>query len=107
MIDEENLQVFIRERIKALREQSGFTVNSLAYRSGVSQSYIRDIELGNKCNISVDKLFQICLEFDISLSDFFNEAICPEKPDPLESKIRSMTQEQYDYLLGFLDRIIL
>ena len=35
-------------RIKELRIKSGLTVNGLANKAGISQSYLRDIELGNK-----------------------------------------------------------
>lgn len=105
MIDESNLHIFIRKRITALRENAGFTVNSLSYRSGVSQSYIRDIELGNKCNISVEKLFMICLELDITLSDFFNEDFVATEPTPLENRINGLRPEQQASLLNFLNTV--
>ena len=38
----------VGERIKELREKRGLTVNKLANLAGISQSYLRDVELGNK-----------------------------------------------------------
>lgn len=105
MIDEENLSKYISQKIKTLRENAGFTVNSLAYRSGISQSYLRDIEIGNKCNISVEKLFKICLEVGVTLEDFFSDDLHPTSPDPLIQKINSMSQEQHDKLLDFLNSV--
>ena len=38
----------VGQRIKELREAKGLTVNRLANMAGISQSYLRDVELGNK-----------------------------------------------------------
>lgn len=103
MISEENLDEFIRKRIKELRQNADLSINSLAYKCGISQSYLRDIELGNKRTISVEKLFYICAELNISLSDFFNEDITPQKLTPLEKKLNNMTTEQKEKLYLFLD----
>ena len=45
----------VGERIKELREKRGLTVNKLANLAGISQSYLRDVELGNK-NPTVETL---------------------------------------------------
>ena len=96
---------YISNKIKYYRELRGLTINALAYRSGVSQSYLRDIELGNKSNISVDKLYEICSELNITLSEFFNDNdLC--ETDPLQNKIDSMTYAQKNALLSFLDTIV-
>ncbi|MBR1810672.1 MAG: helix-turn-helix transcriptional regulator [Clostridia bacterium] len=57
-------------RITELRIQRGLTVNKLANLSGISQSYLRDIELGNK-NPTVEYLEYICLGLNVSLPEFF------------------------------------
>lgn len=105
MIDEENLSSFISQRITTLRQQAGYTTNGLAYKSGISQSYIRDIEIGTKSNISVEKLFLICMELDITLKDFFDEDFTPAPPDPLTQKIHSLTNDQKENLLAFFNSI--
>lgn len=60
------------EKIKSLRQERGYTVNKLANMAGISQSYLRDIELGNK-QPTVEYLSYICGALKISLEEFFSE----------------------------------
>jgi len=62
----------IGERIAFFRTKKGITVNKLANISGISQSYLRDVELGNK-NPTIEILTIICNALELSLQDFFNE----------------------------------
>ncbi len=57
-------------RIRELRESRGWTTNRLANQCGLSQSFLRSVELGEK-GISVDNLALICETLQISLADFF------------------------------------
>ena len=59
----------VGNRIKELRLRKGITVNALANLAGVSQSYVRDIELGNK-KPTVEYLEYICDALNISLACF-------------------------------------
>ena len=59
----------IGKRIAYFREQKGYSVNKLANLSGVSQSYLRDIELENK-NPTVAFLTIVCNALGISLQDY-------------------------------------
>ena len=38
----------VGKRIKHFREQKNYTINKLANKAGVSQNYLRDVELENK-----------------------------------------------------------
>lgn len=49
----------IASRITFFREQKGITVNKLANIAGISQSFLREIELGNK-KPTVETLSYIC-----------------------------------------------
>ncbi len=92
-------------RLKELRELKGYSVNKLANMAGVSQSYLRDIELGNK-NPTVSFLSLLCNHLEISLSDFFkdgNDKTFSE--DPLIQKIYQLTPHQRETLLDFLNSI--
>lgn len=62
----------VGKRIVELRERKGISTNKLANISGISQSYLRDIELGKK-NPTVEILSYICFALDISVQDFFSE----------------------------------
>ncbi len=62
----------VGERIRYFREQKNITVNKLANLSGISQSYLREIELGTK-QPTVEYLEYICFGLKISLQEFFSE----------------------------------
>ncbi len=90
----------VGERIKQLREERGFTVNRLANIAGLSQSFLREVELGNK-NPTVETLSYFCEALDVSLAEFFNEnesEICPA----LSTQIKRLTYAQQIALAEFL-----
>ena len=90
-------------RIKELRERKGFTVNKLANLAGISQSYLRDVELGNK-NPTVETLSYFCDALDISLQEFFSEKISEINPFLL-SAILKLSDTQQIKLAEFLNAI--
>ena len=79
-------------RIKELREQKGYSVNKLANMAGVSQSYLRDIEQGNK-NPTVSFLSLLCEQLGITLKDFFNDTFETQFfNEPLIKKIYQLSE---------------
>lgn len=90
----------IGKRITFFRTGKGYSVNKLANLSGVSQSYLREIELGNK-NPTVEFLTVLCDTLGISLKEFFDD----QPNDPLISKIYQLTPQQRKALGDFLDTI--
>ncbi len=96
----------VGKRIAFFRTSKHYTVNKLATRSGISQSYLRDIELGNK-NPTVEILSYICEALEISLREFFDvDEEMPFCNDPLLGKIYQLTQEQRKTLFDFLSTLI-
>ena len=92
----------IAARIKFFREQKGYTVNKLANLAGISQSYLRAVELGQK-NPTVDLLSSLCWALDISLRDFFNDELLSDlKQDELILQIYRLSDEQRKQLTLFL-----
>ena len=88
----------IGERIKFFRLQKGITVNKLANISGISQSYMRDLELGKK-QPTVEYLSYICDALDITLERFFaNET----SNNLLYDEIDSLNEVQKRSLFEFL-----
>lgn len=92
-------------RIKQLRETKGYSINKLANKAGVSQSYLRDIELGSK-NPTVAFISLLCEQLEISLRDFFSDTEgTPFENEPLIQRIYQMTPIQREKLLAFLDTL--
>lgn len=93
----------IGKRIAYFRTLKCYTVNKLANLAGISQSYLRDVELGNK-NPTVEVLSYLCDALEISLCDFFNDdTVSLLSDDPLISKIYKLNPEQRKTLLEFLN----
>lgn len=96
----------IGERIRQLRESQGWTTNHLANRCGISQSFLRSVELGDK-GISVEYLTLICESLDISLKDFFDFPDQQDDPDAnLFRKIKCLSSQQRAALSAFLDTLL-
>ncbi len=92
----------ISARIKFFREQKGYTVNRLANIAGVSQSYLRSVELGQK-NPTVETLSEICWALDISLKDFFDDdTLASLQQDEILREIYRLTPKQRQNLANFL-----
>lgn len=89
------------ERIKQLRQQRGITTNRLANLSGVTQSYLRDIELGKK-QPTVEYLSYICYGLNITLYDFFKT----DTDDELEQMLSRLSGEQKKKLCAFIKSIL-
>ena len=95
----------VGERIRYFRTLKGYTTNKLANLSGISQSYLRDVELGNK-NPTIETLSYVCYALNISLQDFFNENTQTAiQNDLLIEKIYQLSEEQRNALLVFLNSI--
>lgn len=88
----------VAERIKALREERHMTQNALANISGISPTYIYQLEKAEK-SPTVEYLSLICNGLGISLCDFFNE-------DALkEDKISCLTSNQRELLNEFINSL--
>ena len=96
----------VGDRIAFFRTVKQYTVNKLANKAGISQSYLRDIELGKK-NPTVDTLYYICEGLGISLYDFFDDKFQNSlSNDPVVAKIYQLNPEQRALLLKFLNSMI-
>lgn len=95
----------VGNRIRQLREAKHYTVNGLANRAGVSQSYLRDLELNNK-NPTVETLSAICWALGISLRDFFTEdSDYSFSKNPVLKAVYGLSREQQAALLTFLQSL--
>ena len=92
----------VSKRIKELRTHKGLTVNGLANLAGISQSYLREIELGNK-KPTVEYLEYICDALKISLPAFFSIA---SENDELLDAIALLNKKQKERLTAFIKSIL-
>ena len=92
----------IDKRIRFLREKKGITVNKLANLAGISQSFLREIELGKK-QPTVETLGFLCDALGISLHDFFDDEMFSKlNEDELSRLIFRMSHKQRQALSSFL-----
>lgn len=97
------LNITIGERIAYFRKGRNLTVNGLAMKSGVSQSYVREIEKGAYENPSLDVIEAICGALDVSLSEFFDEdKDLRDVNSSLLEEIKYLCPEQREQLRVFL-----
>lgn len=95
-------------RITALREQQNLTTNRLANLCGLSQSFLRAVELGEK-GITVDSLELVCDALHISLSDFFAipDHTPPNPEQCMHDLVRSLTHAQRRLLCELAESLAL
>jgi transcriptional regulator with XRE-family HTH domain len=94
--------VDIGERIRFFREKKGITVNKLAITAGVSQSFLREIELGKK-KPTVNTLSDLCDALGIAMKEFFDDGtLSPRSVDGLDEVIFKLTPEQRKRLAEFI-----
>lgn len=91
----------VGQRIKELRERAGFTQNRLAEWSGVSQTHLRRVELGQQ-DITIGQLRLICDGLGVTLAEFFNTA---EETENFSDIVAKLTPKQRQLLIDFLKSI--
>ena len=91
----------ISQRLIALREQRGFTQNSLAEWAGVSQTHLRRVELG-QADITIGHLQLICDAMGISLQEFFAEE---SNSDEMTAALSKLSPKQKMLLITFLESL--
>lgn len=90
----------VGNRIIELRERKNISTNKLANLAGISQSYLRDIEM-NKKNPTVEMLSYICFALNISMQEFFSENDNTINPY-LWSAIQALDDEEQIKLSEFI-----
>ncbi len=81
----------LANKVKALREEKGFSIEQLANISNVDRNYISDIEKGKR-NVSIEIIEKIVMGFEIDLATFFNDKGFkkwkPKKPNQKNIKVK-------------------
>ena len=95
----------VGERITELRTAKGLTTNKLANLAGVSQSHLREIELGKR-NPTVETLSFFCDALGVSLSDFFASDEKNGINPLLLTAVKKLSEEQQLKLAEFVNTVI-
>lgn len=97
------MSIMIGERIIELRSRQKISTNKLANLAGVSQSYLREIELGIK-NPTVEILSYLCDALGISLCEFFSET--PSDINPfLLTALKQLSDTEQIKLADFINTL--
>lgn len=96
----------ISTKLKELREKVGWSQNKLAQEAGISQSFINQIEAGQK-QPSYEVLNNICSALGITLSEFFSDKPSDMPPElrRLLDAAKDLTPEQQEKLTEFISTI--
>lgn len=93
----------VGKRIIEIREKQNITTNKLANKAGISQSYLREIEIGGK-NPTVEILSYICGALNISLKEFFSDNTSDIQPS-LISAIEKLNETEQLKLADFINEL--
>ena len=88
----------VSKRLISLRERCGLTQNGLAERSGVSQTHLRRVELG-QADITIGHLQLLCDAMSVSLQEFFTEE---SDSDEMAVALSKLSPKQKALLLTFI-----
>lgn len=97
----------VGKRITELRSEQGLTTNRLANLCGLSQSFVRSVELGEK-GITVENLRLLCDALHITLKEFFDvpDAAEASEHDRFYQTINKLNEQQKNALSAFLETIL-
>ena len=91
----------VSKRLISLRERCGLTQNGLAERSGVSQTHLRRVELG-QADITIGHLQLLCDAMSVSLQEFFTEG---SEADETAAALSKLSPKQKALLLTFIESL--
>lgn len=95
----------VGERIRKIRKNNELTMNDLALKLDISQSYLSKIERGDT-KASVDLVEKICSIVGISLGVFFNDD--KDLPPDLQKWLslgKKLTAKQRESLIQIIDTL--
>ena len=96
----------VGDRIRQLREVKGWTTSRLARQCGISQSFLRSVEL-NERSISVKNLSHLCDALGVSLKSFFDVPSADDTEEvALTRQIDRLTPEQRKALRILLEKML-
>ena len=57
--------------VKNIRENKKISLNKLSEKTGISKSYLHELENNKKFNVTLDKLYKIAKVLNVNIKDLF------------------------------------
>ena len=99
----QRLDMNVAQRLIYFREKKGITTNKLANLAGISQSHLREIELGKR-SPTVETLSYFCDALGIGLGEFFGEGDNEISPF-LISALKKLNEKEQEGLAYFINTL--
>ena len=93
----------VAQRLVFFREKKGITTNKLANLAGISQSHLREIELGKR-SPTVETLSYFCEALGIGLEEFFSDGSNEISPF-LTTALKKLSEEEQEGLAYFINTL--
>lgn len=61
--------------VKDIRKSKNISLNKLSEKTGISKSYLQELENNRKFNITLDKLYKIADVLNVNIKDLFYTAL--------------------------------
>lgn len=102
-----SIRKLLGQRIRTLREQSGWTQEQLAERADLHPNYIGQIERGLK-NVSLDNIHKLAVGLRINLSQLFNfeDHELPAPSSRIVQMLQQCSNEDLDFLMQHIEQLL-
>lgn len=85
----------IGEKLKKIRKAKKITLKQLEKITGISNSYISDLENGRRVNPSIEKLEKLAKALDVNVVDFYDKPVLTDKDKKAINKDLSEVMQEF------------
>ena len=85
----------IGEKLKKIRKAKKITLKQLEKITGISNSYISDLENGRRVNPSIEKLEKLAKALDVNVVDFYDKPTLTDKDKKAINKDLSEVMQEF------------
>jgi transcriptional regulator with XRE-family HTH domain len=94
----ENIRTVLALNIRRLREEKGYSQDTLADRAGLNRSYIGSIERAEH-NVGIDNINKIANAFNLTVTDLLKPPLADEDDPPAPSGGVTIRESNFTALL--------
>ena len=99
------MELNLRALLEYYLRVNNMTINQLADRSGVSQSYLNEIFNGKKDNPGIARVEMIVDAFGITLSEFFVPVEYKEREKTLDERVLSLPASKRELIEKMVEEL--